>query len=71
MTAENTFMFIDETGVDRESKILAIACVITKEARHLRDKLNQLRNEIVKDRLLKDISDLAPFSIRVAQRAKI
>lgn len=55
MVAQNIFMFIDETGIDQESKILAIACVITNEPGYLRSSLENLKHRLIKEKRFKDI----------------
>lgn len=51
-------MFIDETGLDEESKILAIACIITSEPGLLRTRLEKLKQELVKEKRFKDIPSI-------------
>jgi|GEM_PF-2053047 len=63
MATQNIFMFIDETGLDEESKILAIACIITSEPGLLRTRLEKLKQELVKKKRFKDIP-----SIKTLQR---
>jgi RNA-directed DNA polymerase len=58
MVAQNVFMFIDETGIDEESDILAIACIITKEPSHLRRRLEALKTELQKQRFFRDIPSI-------------
>lgn len=58
MTANNVFMFVDETGIDLESKILAIACIITSEPGNLRNELEALKRELIKNKRLKDIPSI-------------
>lgn len=58
MATQNVFMFIDETGIDEESKILAIACIITNEPGHLRKKLEKLKLDLPKEKRYKDIPSI-------------
>ncbi len=55
MATQNVFMFIDETGIDEESKILAIACITTSEPKHLRDRLEKFKLDLPKEKQYKDI----------------
>jgi hypothetical protein len=55
MAAQDIFMFVDETGLDEESRILAIACVITSEPGNLRSSLERLKQGLVKNKRFKDI----------------
>lgn len=58
MTNQDVFMFIDETGIDKESNIIALSCVATREPQHLRNKLKSLKKEMLKDKRLKDIPSI-------------
>jgi hypothetical protein len=55
MISKNFFMFIDETGLDEESKILAISCIITSEPGILRSSLDNLRKKLMSEKRFKDI----------------
>ncbi|MHC5830620.1 MAG: hypothetical protein ACYT04_85410, partial [Nostoc sp.] len=41
--------FLDETGTDKESNLLAIACITTHDPDYLRSQLETLKNEILSD----------------------
>jgi hypothetical protein len=58
MTAQDIFMFIDETGLDKESKILAIACIVTSERDFLKSRLEELKRNLLKDKRFKDIPSI-------------
>lgn len=49
----DVFMFVDETGTDQDSMILAIACIITNNPTYLRSELEKLRKSILRDPFLK------------------
>ncbi|BAZ79212.1 DUF3800 domain-containing protein [Sphaerospermopsis kisseleviana CS-549] len=49
MVSKDIFMFIDETGTDEKSNILAIACITTHDPDYLRSKLENLRKKLLKD----------------------
>ncbi|MEH2303385.1 MAG: hypothetical protein V7K88_31555 [Nostoc sp.] len=49
MVSKETFMFVDETGTDEKSNLLAIACVTTHDPDYLRSKLETLKNDILSD----------------------
>lgn len=51
----DVFMFVDETGTDQDSTILAIACIITNEPEYLRSELEKLRKSILRDHVLKSV----------------
>lgn len=51
MVSKDIFMFLDETGTDKESNLLAIACVTTHDPDYLRSKLETLKNDILSDRI--------------------
>lgn len=55
MANPNLFMFFDETGLDEKSEIVAIACVVTQNPDHLRNKIKSLKNEIRNDLRLRTI----------------
>lgn len=52
---DDVFMFVDETGKDQKSTILAVACIITDNPAYLRDGLENLRQIILRDPVLKTI----------------
>ena len=58
MTTQDVFMFVDETGIDEESKILAITCIVTREPEHIRKALTKLKQELVKKKGFKDIPSI-------------
>ncbi len=51
----DVFMFVDETGTDQKSTILAVACIITNAPEYLRDELEKLRKSILRNPVLKTI----------------
>jgi hypothetical protein len=51
----DVFMFVDETGTDQDSTILAVACIITNNPGYLRDELEKLRKNILRDPFLKNL----------------
>lgn len=51
----DVFMFVDETGTDQDSRILAIACIITNEPDYLRCELEKLRESFLRDPVLKSV----------------
>lgn len=51
----DVFMFVDETGTDKKSTILAVACIITDNPDYLTDKLEKLKKSILRDPVLKSI----------------
>jgi hypothetical protein len=52
---DDVFMFVDETGTDQDSTILAVACVITNNPDYLRDEFEELRKNILRDPILKNV----------------
>lgn len=51
----DVFMFVDETGTDTESKILAVVCIITDNPDYLTNELEKLKKSILRDPVLKSI----------------
>lgn len=51
-------MYIDETGVDKDSTILAIACIATREPEHCKRRLESLKSELLKDKRFRDIPSI-------------
>lgn len=49
MQCNDIFIFVDETGTDQDSPILAVACIITHEPSYLRDELKKLKDSIFRD----------------------
>lgn len=58
MTRSNVFMFVDESGCNPESKILVLACIITTNPDGLRRELNKLKDTILRDPILRDLSSV-------------
>jgi hypothetical protein len=52
---DDVFMFVDETGIDQDSTILAVACIITNEPDYLRSELENLRQSFLRDPYLKSV----------------
>jgi len=52
---DDVFMFVDETGTDQKSTILAVACIITHNPDDLRAELEKLRQSILGDQVFKSI----------------
>ncbi|MGA9381374.1 MAG: DUF3800 domain-containing protein [Phormidium sp.] len=55
MVDQNPHFFVDETGTDQNSKILAIACILTNDPPFLRRKLEELKQRLLKEPRYKDI----------------
>lgn len=51
-------MFIDETGNDDKSNILAVACITTNEPHFLRNKIDDLKQKILRDPHLKTLPSI-------------
>jgi hypothetical protein len=51
-------MYVDETGTDQKSKILAIACIITRDPDYLKDSLEKFKQALLKDNRIKDIPSI-------------
>ncbi|HEY9802111.1 MAG TPA: DUF3800 domain-containing protein [Leptolyngbyaceae cyanobacterium] len=49
MTSKDIFIFIDETGTDEKSNLLAIACITTHDPDYIRNQLEKLKEEITSD----------------------
>jgi len=58
MSSENIFMYVDETGTDQKSKILAIACIITRDPNYLKNSLEKLKQDLLKDNRIRDIPSI-------------
>lgn len=54
----DVFMFVDETGTDKDSTLLAVACIITNEPNYLRDELEKLRKSILREPFLKSLPSI-------------
>jgi Reverse transcriptase (RNA-dependent DNA polymerase) len=58
MAHNDIFMFVDESGCDHNSKILALACIITTNPEGLRREIKKLQNEILRDPILRHVSSV-------------
>jgi len=58
MPSENISIYIDETGVDENSTILAIACIITREPSLCEKRLDSLKLDLLKDKRFRDIPSI-------------
>jgi len=58
MANNDIFMFVDEAGTDHNSAILVVACIITNDPDYLRRKLEELREEIIRDPFLKSVPSI-------------
>jgi hypothetical protein len=58
MAHNDIFMFVDESGCDHNSKILALACIITTNPEKLRREIKNLQNAILCDPILRDVSSV-------------
>jgi hypothetical protein len=57
-TFSDVFIFVDETGTDQDSTILAVACIITNEPNYLRDELEKLKKNILREPFLKNVPSI-------------
>ena len=55
-------MYVDETGTDQDSTILAIACIVTSEPDLLQKRLEDLRTEIEKGKQFRGIPSVKNLS---------
>jgi len=55
MASQNPYFFLDETGTDKDSKILAVACILTDHPQYLRKKVEELKQRMFKEKRFKDI----------------
>lgn len=64
MADQNPHFFVDETGTDRNSNILAIACILTNDPPFLRKKLQELKQRLLKERRYKNIPSVQNLQIK-------
>lgn len=58
MANNDVFIFVDEAGTDQDSAILVVACIITNDPDYLRRKLEELREDIIRDPFLKSMPSI-------------
>jgi hypothetical protein len=52
---DDVFMFVDETGTDQDSTLLAVACIITNNPDYLRNEIEKLTKSLLRDPFLKNV----------------
>jgi dGTP triphosphohydrolase len=62
MRSKDVFLFIDETGSDEKSTMLAVACIITDNPDSLRSKLDELKLSILRDSIFKTLPSINKLS---------
>ena len=64
MADQNPHFFVDETGTDQKSQILAIASILTNDPPFLRNKLEQLKQRLFEETRYKKIPSLKSLRLK-------
>lgn len=64
MADQNPHFFVDETGSDQKSQILAIASILTNDPPFLRNKLEQLKQRLFKEPRYKNIPSVQNLRLK-------